>query len=98
MCHKNKYGTCSILPSVTIGKPVPGGESMALFDDWSQLVTKVLISESDLVAKLLHHAVELGNAREALIRGILERFVPSIYEIGTGQIVDCAGTYSKQID
>jgi len=71
---------------------------MALFDDWSQLVTKVLTSESDLVSKLLHHAVELGNAREALVRGILERFVPSIYEIGTGQIVDCAGNYSKQID
>jgi len=71
---------------------------MALFDNWSQLVIKVLTSESALVAELLHHAVELGSTREELIRGILERFVPSIYEIGTGQIVDSVGTYSKQID
>jgi hypothetical protein len=33
-----------------------------------------------------------------LIRGILDRFIPSIYEIGTGQIVDHTGKYSKQID
>lgn len=71
---------------------------MAVFDDWSRLVTKLLTSESDLAAALLRHQGELGSAREALIRGILGRIVPSIYELGTGQIVDHNGKYSRQID
>lgn len=71
---------------------------MTIFDDWARLVTDVLQSESKLVGALLRHAGELGSAREALIRGILERIIPTLYELGSGQIVDHNGRYSQQID
>jgi hypothetical protein len=44
------------------------------------------------------HGTLIGNAREALIHGALERALPSIYEIGTGQVIDAAGNHSNQTD
>ncbi len=40
----------------------------------------------------------IGNAREAIIRNVLNRFIPTGYEIGSGQIIDHKNNLSKQID
>jgi hypothetical protein len=71
---------------------------MVVFDDWAKNIVDVLKSESDLAGILLKHGGELGDAREALIRGILERILPSIYEVGTGEVIDSIGKHSRQID
>ena len=71
---------------------------MSVFDAWSEFITNILTSESDLASCIVQHYGELGDAREALIQGVLQRILPSIYEIGRGEIVDHLGKHSKQID
>lgn len=70
----------------------------SVFDTWSDYIANILNSESDLAASLVEHGGELGNAREALINGVLSRILPSIYEVGTGEIIDHLGKHSRQID
>jgi hypothetical protein len=70
----------------------------SIFDEWSKFVANILNSESDLAASMVKHGGELGDVREALINGVLLRILPSIYEIGKGEIVDCLGKHSRQID
>jgi len=41
---------------------------MSVFDSWAEYVTDVLRAESQLAGSLVKHAVELGDAREALIK------------------------------
>lgn len=71
---------------------------MPIFDEWADSIIKILKEESELVSKLVKHPVEVGNAREALIKGVLDRILPSIYDVGTGIIVDHLGKSSRQID
>ncbi len=71
---------------------------MSVFDSWSEYITSILSSESKLVSSIVQHYGEIGSAREALIKGVLFRILPSIYEIGTGEIVDHKGKHSRQID
>ncbi|MFC1483855.1 DUF6602 domain-containing protein [Candidatus Neomarinimicrobiota bacterium] len=71
---------------------------MSVFDEWSKYIVGVLKSESDLAGSLMRHGGELGDAREALIKGVLSRILPSIYDIGTGEIIDSENNYSKQVD
>ncbi|MFH0834658.1 MAG: DUF6602 domain-containing protein [Patescibacteria group bacterium] len=71
---------------------------MSVFDDWSEFIVKVLESESSLVKAFLKNPTEIGDAREALIKGVLSKILPSIYEVGSGEIIDCLGKRSKQID
>lgn len=70
----------------------------SLFDQWAEYIIKGLIAESSLAGLLLKHKGELGDAREALIDGVLSRVLPSAYEIGSGEIIDAYGGRSKQID
>lgn len=70
----------------------------SVFDTWSDYIANILNSESDLAASLVEHGGELGNAREALINGVLSRILPSIYEVGTGEIINHLGKHSRQID
>jgi len=70
----------------------------SIFDEWSNYIANILNSESDLAASMVEQGGELGNAREALINGVLSRILPSIYEVGTGEIIDHLGKHSRQID
>ena len=68
------------------------------FDDWSQIISKYLKSESDPLGSLTKHELEGDAARTAFIRAVLERFLPEIYGIGSGQIMDTSGKMSGKID
>ncbi|GAF74476.1 unnamed protein product, partial [marine sediment metagenome] len=72
--------------------------AFSIFDQWAKQIARVIDSESTLAAKTSSHAGMIGNAREAIIRNILQRFIPGGYEIGTGQIIDHLGKFSRQID
>lgn len=71
---------------------------MSVFDVWSRYISDVLSAESELAGAFLTHNGEKGSAREALVRQVLNRFLPSQYEVGTGEIVDHLGRRSKQVD
>lgn len=71
---------------------------MAVFDSWAQYIADILQKESELSASMVKHGGELGSAREALIKGVLNRIIPEIYEIGSGEIVDHRGNHSRQMD
>jgi hypothetical protein len=71
---------------------------MSVFDDWAEYVVDILQAESKHAGSLVQHAVLLGNAREALIQGVLARIVPNAYEIGSGVLTDSYDKRSKQID
>ncbi len=68
------------------------------FDDWSQIISKYLKSESDPLGSLTKYELEGDAARTAFIRAVLERFLPEIYGIGSGQIMDASGKMSGKID
>ncbi len=44
------------------------------------------------------HSAEKGVRREQVLRDFLVRYLPPCYGVGTGEIVDSQGWYSKQID
>jgi hypothetical protein len=71
---------------------------MSVFDSWTQYIAEILHKESQLSASMVKHGGELGGAREALIKGVLNRIIPKTYEIGSGEIIDHLGNHSKQID
>jgi len=71
---------------------------MSVFDNWSKFIFEIIKKESDLARAMLKHKGELGNVRETLIQGILNRILPSTYEIGSGEVIDSNGNRSKQID
>ncbi|MDH5354148.1 MAG: hypothetical protein OEY09_06850 [Gammaproteobacteria bacterium] len=68
------------------------------FDDWSQIISKYLKSESDPLGSLAKYELEDDAARAAFIRAVLERFLPEIYGIGSGQIMDASGKMSGKLD
>lgn len=71
---------------------------MSVFDQWSKYIAEVLKAESKLAGELAKRPVEFGDAREALIKLALSRILPTIYEIGRGEIIDSKGQRSNQID
>ncbi|MCP4486442.1 MAG: hypothetical protein GY820_03850 [Gammaproteobacteria bacterium] len=71
---------------------------MNSFDDWSQIISKYLKSESDPLGSLAKHGFEGDAARTAFIRSVLDRFLPETYGVGTGQVVDSKGNMSGKID
>jgi hypothetical protein len=78
--------------------PQPTPPPVSIFEQWAKRISRILTEESGLVGEFVDHPTLIGNAREALIHGVLDRVLPSIYEIGTGQIIDAAGNKSKQMD
>ncbi len=68
------------------------------FDDWSQIISKYLKSESGPLGSLAKHGLEGDAVRTAFIRSVLDRFLPETYGVGSGQIMDCNGNMSGKID
>ncbi len=68
------------------------------FDDWSQIISKYLKSEADPLTSLTRHELEGDAARSAFIRSVLDRFLPEIYGVGGGQIMDSSGKLSGKMD
>jgi len=68
------------------------------FDDWSQIISKYLKSESDPLGSLTKHELEGDAARAAFIRAVLDRFLPETYGVGSGQIMDTKGNMSGKQD
>ncbi|KAB7700808.1 hypothetical protein GBN26_09395 [Plesiomonas shigelloides] len=71
---------------------------MAIINDWSKSIAKLVDASFDVSKSVAKHGTVLGDAREGFIRDILERFLPTNVVVGSGQIVDCNGSISKQID
>jgi len=67
-------------------------------DDWSQIISKYLKSETDPLNLLSRHELQGDVARVAFIRAVLERFLPEIYGVGSGQIMDSNGNLSGSMD
>jgi len=68
------------------------------FDEWSQIISKFLKAEADLLTSVTKHEIAADSTRAAFIRGVLEPFLPSSYAIGSGRIIDSAGQNSDLID
>jgi hypothetical protein len=68
------------------------------FDDWSQIISKYLHSEADPLTSLTKFELEDDAARIAFIHAVLDRFLPEIYGVGKGQIMDSRGRLSNEMD
>jgi len=68
------------------------------FDEWSQIISRFLKAEADLLTSVAKHDIEADSPRSAFIRSVLELFLPSNYAIGSGRIIDSAGKSSAPID
>ena len=68
------------------------------FDEWSQIISKFLKAEADLLTSVTKHDIAADSTRSAFIRGVLEPFLPSSYAIGSGRIIDSIGQSSDPID
>ena len=71
---------------------------MAIIDRWATAIAEVVSTAHGVSASVTDHSLLLGDARETIIRDVLTRFLPANVIIGTGQIVDASGNYSRQID
>ena len=68
------------------------------FDEWSQIISRFLKAEADLLTSVAKHDIEADSPRSAFIRSVLELFLPSSYAIGSGRIIDSSGNSSDTID
>jgi hypothetical protein len=68
------------------------------FDEWSQIISRFLKAEADLLTSVAKHDIAADSTRSAFIRGVLEPFLPSSYAIGSGRVIDSSGNSSDQID
>lgn len=66
-----------------------------VFDSWANYVVEVLKTESLLAGSFTSNPTLIGDAREAIVEGVLKRILPPAYEIGRGQIIDSAGGKSR---
>ena len=84
---------------VSVAASAPASsQAHSIFDEWAAFATDALAAESALIQRFVGHPTLIGDAREALIGGVLSRILPTAYEVGTGQVVDAYGAKSKQID
>ncbi|GBF29730.1 hypothetical protein MnTg03_01306 [bacterium MnTg03] len=68
------------------------------FDEWSQIISRFLKAEADLLTSVAKHDIEADSPRSAFIRSVLELFLPSSYAIGSGRIIDSSGNSSDSIN
>jgi len=68
------------------------------FDEWSQIISRFLKAEADLLTSVAKHDIEADSPRSAFIRSVLDLFLPSNYAIGSGRIIDSTGKSSDPID
>ncbi|MCP3688907.1 MAG: hypothetical protein GY784_10875 [Gammaproteobacteria bacterium] len=71
---------------------------MNSFDDWSQIISKYLKSESGPLSSLAKHKLDGGAARTAFIRSVLDRLLPETYGVGAGQVMDSNGNMTEKLD
>ncbi len=68
------------------------------FNEWSQIITKLLKAEGDLLTSVAKHQIDADSSRSAFIRVVLEQFLPSNYSVGSGLIIDSKGNSSGPHD
>ena len=68
------------------------------FDEWSQIISRFLKAEADLLTSVAKHEIDADSPRSAFIRSVLDLFLPSSYAIGSGRIIDSSGNSSDPID
>lgn len=71
---------------------------MNQLNEWSQLISKRLKSEAELVGVQAKHALYQDSAKETFIRVVLEQFLPDNFGIGSGCVIDAQGNKSDEQD
>ena len=71
---------------------------MNQLDEWTQLVSKRLKSEAELVGLQAKHELYQDSAKETFIRVVLEQFLPDNVAVGTGRVIDSEGNKSSDQD
>lgn len=68
----------------------------SIFEKWIDNIQKEILKNNE--ASLFGHNTLKGDIKEEIIKQAIKKILPSIYEIGTGEIIDYTGRKSKQID
>lgn len=71
---------------------------MNQLNEWSQLISKRLKSEAELVGVQAKHELYQDSATETFIRVVLEQFLPDNFGIGAGRVIDAHGNKSTEQD
>jgi hypothetical protein len=71
---------------------------MNQLDEWTQLISKRLKSEAELVGLQAKHELYQDSARDTFIRIVLEQFLPDNFAVGTGRVIDSEGNKSSEQD
>ena len=71
-------------------------ETKSIFEMWIENIQKVILAEDE--GKLFGHNTLKGDIKEEILKHAIHKILPSIYEIGTGEIIDYKGNRSNQID
>ena len=71
---------------------------MNQLNEWSQLISKRLKSEAELVGVQAKHELYQDSAKETFIRVVLEQFLPDNFGIGSGRVIDAKGNKSDEQD
>jgi hypothetical protein len=61
-------------------------------------VTQRFRIEINFLNKLIRHTAEIGTANENSLINLLVKFLPKLYSVGGGVIIDKEGNRSNQID
>ena len=68
------------------------------FNDWIQIVNKTIQADADIIATIDKDDLDDSAARECFIKSVLKPFLPDIYAIGQGRVIDSLGNSSKALD
>jgi hypothetical protein len=71
---------------------------MNQLNEWTQLISKRLKSEAELVGVQAKHELYKDSAKETFIRVVLEQFLPDNFAVGTGRVIDSEGNKSSEQD
>ncbi len=71
---------------------------MNQLDEWTQLISKRLKSEAELVGVQAKHELYQDSAKETFTRVVLEQFLPNNFAVGTGRVIDSEGNKSSEQD
>lgn len=63
-----------------------------------QSATRKMMTDFDDRTTALEHRLDRGEAREAVVRGFLEEWLPTKYSYGRGEIISQDGQHSNQTD
>src|SRR5574341_12575 len=70
----------------------------SILKQYYQGITQQLRSEVDFINSLFEHQGVKGAGNESILRGLITRFLPKRYGVGTGVVVDQHGNPSRQCD